>query len=95
MKDTRHVLQRTTTDGAPGFLSFWRGYTVFLGPIMRIMVTDVRVLLSNTFAESVRCRCNGSLCAAYFSRSHREHQSRSDNTIAHRLTFIRLAMRSC
>ena len=35
------IHQLTTIDSAPGFLSFVSGYTVFLGPIIGIMITDV------------------------------------------------------
>ena len=75
VKETRQVLQLTTIGGSSGFLSLGRSYIAFPGPIIGIMVTDVYVLLSNTLAEPVRCRCHGSLHVTYFSRSHRGHQS--------------------
>jgi cytosine/uracil/thiamine/allantoin permease len=42
--------QLTATGSAPGFLSFVSSYTVFAGPIIGIIVTDVYTLFSKVMS---------------------------------------------
>ena len=42
--------QLTATGSAPGFLTFVSGYTVFVGPIIGIIVTDVYSLFTRVIS---------------------------------------------